>query len=136
MFVINALQVQDTQGNVKQNSLTVKITIFDSTGATQIKKSVEKTVKGKTNTPYKFDLSVNIPEASRSTDGYKFTIEKTSNESTSSRNSAQIQAVGWFEIKNEPQAYPRTALIGYALKAFNEHQGGVLILPLLLKVYW
>ena len=104
--------------------------MFDSTGATEIK-SVEKTVKGKTNTPYKFDVTVNIPVASRSSDGYKFTIEKTSNESTSSKNTAQIQAVGWFEIKNEPQAYPRTALIGYALKAFNEHQGEFLILPLL-----
>ena len=138
LFVINALQVQDNQGNVKQNSLTIKITVFDSTGSTEIK-SVKKTVKGKTNTPYKFDLSVNIPVASRSTDGYKFTIEKTSNESTSSKNTAQIQAIGWFEIKNEPQAYPRTALIGYALKAFNEHQGGVpnftsLVKGLLVKV--
>ena len=47
LFVINALQVQDNQGNVKQNSLTVRITVFDSTGATQIK-SIDKTVKGKT----------------------------------------------------------------------------------------
>ena len=97
-------------------------------------KSVEKTVKGKTNTPYKFDVTVNIPVANRSTDGYKFTIEKTSNESTSSRNTAQIQAVGWFEIKNEPQAYPRTALIGYALKLLMNIKEVFLILPLLLKV--
>ena len=64
LFVINALQVQDNQGNVKQNSLTIKITVFDSTGITQIKEQT-KTVKGKTNTPYKFDETVNIPVASR-----------------------------------------------------------------------
>ena len=38
LFVINALQIQDNQGNVKQNSLTIKITVFDSTGATLLKK--------------------------------------------------------------------------------------------------
>ena len=37
LFVINALQIQDNQGNIKQNSLSIKITVFNSTGTTTIK---------------------------------------------------------------------------------------------------
>ena len=39
--------------------------------------------------------------------------------------SENLQSTGWFEIENSPQSYPRTAVIGYALKAVDEHQNGV-----------
>ena len=34
-----------------------------------------------------------------------------------------INLLGWNEIENSPQAYPRTAHIGFAMKASNEHNG-------------
>ena len=76
---------------------------------------LSKTITGKTDTPFKFSVKVNVPAASRNDAGYRFTIEKTSNESESSGVIDNIQSTGWFEIENAAQAYPRTAVIGYAL---------------------
>jgi len=137
-FVINALQKQKDNGDIVKHSLTVRVRVYDRTGTTEIK-SKSKTVEGKTTVPYKFSIVIQIPKASRSTSGYKFTIDKTSDESTDSRIQSNVQAIGWNEIRNDPQAYPRTGLIGYALKAFNEHQGGVpnftsLVKGLIVKV--
>ena len=137
-FIINALQKQKNNGDIVKHSLTVRVRVFDRTGTTVIK-SKSKTVEGKTTVPYKFSIVIQIPKADRSTSGYKFSIDKTSDESTDSRVQSNVQSVGWNEIKNDPQAYPRTALIGYALKAFNEHQGGVpnftsLVKGLIVKV--
>jgi len=123
-FVINALQKQKDNGDIVKHSLTVRVRVYERTGTTVIK-SKSKTVEGKTTVPYKFSIVIQIPKASRSTVGYKFSVDKTSDESTDSRVQSNIQLVSWNEIKNDPQAYPRTALVGYALKAFNEHQGGV-----------
>ncbi len=137
-FVVNVLQKQDNNGSISKHSLTIRVRVFDRTGATLIK-SKSKTIEGKTTVPYKFSMVIQIPEASRTLSGYKFSIDKTSDESEDSRIVSNVQAIGWNEIKNDPQAYPRSALIGYALKSFNEYQGGVprftsLVKGLLVKV--
>ena len=123
-FVINGLQESKDNGDIVQRTISIKVTVFDSTGSTEIA-SKDETITGKTNTPFKFTLDITIPEASQSANGYKFTIEKTSDDTDSSKVQETIQSIGWFEIENAPQAYPRTAHIGYALKAFAEHTGGV-----------
>ena len=138
ILIVQVLQRQDDKGNVKPHSVKVKITFFDSTGATEIG-SKEVEINGKTTTPYKRVVNFEIPEISKSNDGYRFTIEKVTDESNDSKVQAQIQAVGWFEVENTPQAFPRTGLVGYALKAVNEHTGGVpqmssLVKGLLVKV--
>ena len=138
ILMVQVLQKQDDQGNIKPHSVKVKVTFFDSTGATEIG-SKEVEINGKTTTPYKRIVNFEIPEISRSDDGYRFTVEKTTDESNDSKIQAQVQAVGWFEIENTPQTFPRTGLVGYALKAVNEHQGGVpqmssLVKGLLIKV--
>lgn len=124
LFTLNGLQKTENSGNIKGHSVTVKITVFDRIGTTEIA-STEKTIDGKTNTAFKFSVKLEIPAASKSTDGYKFTIEKTSSDSESSLIIENIQSIGWFEIENSPQSYPRTAHIGYAIKATSEHQGGI-----------
>jgi predicted phage tail protein len=138
ILIVQVLQKQDDRGNVKPHSVKVKVTFFDSTGATEIG-SKEVEINGKTTTPYKRIVNFEIPEISRSDDGYRFTVEKTTDESDDSKVQAQVQAVGWFEVENTPQTFPRTGLVGYALKAVNEHQGGVpqmssLVKGLLVKV--
>ena len=137
-FVIQGLQKSDANGNVSGTSVTVKITVFDSTGVTTIAED-EHTVSGKTNTRFKFQRDIVIPDENKSTTGYKFTVEKTSGDSDSNRIADNIQFVGWDEIEYDDMAYPRTALIGYAIKSFNEHEGRVptfssLIKGLLVKV--
>jgi Putative phage tail protein len=131
-FLIEELYTADTSGNVSPASVSYKITIYDRLGTTIIS-IVEKTVTEKTDTGYKFSEKVEIPLVSRSADGYKFTIEKTSDDKDTPRFRDTIKLVGWDEIKYVRQAYPRTALIGYALKATDEHTGGVPNFTSLLK---
>jgi hypothetical protein len=137
-FIIEELYTADTSGNVSSNSVTYRIRIYNSLGTTLIT-SVEKTVSEKTDTAYKFSETIRIPVDSRSANGYRFSIDKTSDDSDSPRLRDTIKVIGWDEIKNTPQAYPRTALIGYAIKAMNEYTGGVpnftsVIKGLLVKV--
>ena len=58
---------------------------------------------------------------------------KNFDESNDSKVQAQVSAVGWFEVENTPQTFPRTALVGYALKAINENTGGIPQLSSLVK---
>ena len=138
LFLCNTLQESKNNGDIVGQTVDIKITVFNNTGETQIT-SVERSVSGKTNTPFKFSINVPIPAASRNSAGYKFTIEKTNDDSDSSRVQQDVRSLGWFEIENRPQTYPRTAMVGYALKAFAEHTGGVptftsLVKGLLVKV--
>ena len=135
LFVCNSLFQQDDQGNVSGHSLTVQVQMFDRAGQPLVYPTghskagqlilITKTISGKTNVAYKFDVTVEIPDSLQSTDGYKFSVEKSSNESGDSRINSNVQIIGWAEIERAPQSYPRTAHIGYALKAINEHVGQI-----------
>jgi len=142
-FQINQLQKVESNGDVKIHTVSIKITlknrVITGSDVTDNITSVEKTITGKTTTPFRFNVKILVPEASKSTSGYRFTVEKTSDDNTSAGVSENIQLVSWSEIENSPQAYPRTAVVGYALKAVDEHQGGVpnftsLVKGLLVKV--
>ena len=128
-FQINQLQKVENNGDVKIHTVSIKITLKNRviTGNDNIDviTTVEKTITGKTTTPFRFNVKVLVPEDSKSTSGYRFTVEKTSDDNTSAGVSENIQLTSWSEIENSPQAYPRTAVVGYALKAVDEHQGGV-----------
>ena len=136
-FALAGLQKIESNGDVKVHTVSIKITLKNRnlTGNPLFDDitSVTKTITGKTNTTFKFSVKVNVPEASRNDAGYRFTIEKTSNDSDSSGTSEDIKATGWFEVENAAQAYPRTAVIGYALKAVDEHQNGIPNFTSLLK---
>ena len=131
-FIIPTLQKIEKNGDVLIHTVSVKVTVFDRLGVTEIA-SQEKTITGKTNVAFKFNITINIPEAQRSTDGYKFSVEKTSDDSDSSSKQETVRITGWDEIENSAQAYPRTAHIGYALKALDEHTQGVPTFTSLVK---
>ena len=142
-FTLAGLLKREDNGNIKAHTVSIQITLKNKvlTGnpINDNITTVTKTITGKTDTPFKFSVKVNVPAASRNDAGYRFTIEKTSNEDESSGVVDNIQATGWFEIENAPQAYPRTAIVGYALKAVDEHQNGIpnftsLVKGLLVKV--
>lgn len=123
-FIIQGLQRQTDNGDITGDSLVVKATIYDRSGTIEIT-SQEREIKGKTNTGYSFDLFLSIPPDKQSNEGYRFTIEKTSDDSSSSKRQNNVTFQGWTEIVEEPIAYTRTATIGYGLKAFAEHKGGL-----------
>ena len=138
-FELRGLINQDDKGNIHGYEVSLSIQVFNNTGTTQIVDTIEKTIKGKTNTKFKFDVGVLIPEDKKSDQGYKFTIKKTSDDSDSSKIHDNIFVSGWTEIEFSQQAYPRTAHIGYAIRAHSEHVSGVptftsLVKGLLVKV--
>ena len=122
MFQIGSLQKITDKGDILSHSLSVAIDVFDHTGASIIT-SASRSVGGKTTVAYKFTIKVQIPEASKNTNGYRFSVRKTSSDSTSSGVTDDVKLLAWNEIENSPQAYPRTAHIGFALKATDEHNG-------------
>ena len=128
-FQINQLQKVESNGDVKIHSVSIKITlknrVITGNDFQDVILTEEKTITGKTTTPFRFNVKILVPEASKSTSGYRFTVEKTSDDNTSAGVSENIQLTSWSEIENSQQAYPRTAVVGYALKAVDEHQGGV-----------
>lgn len=124
IFNVNALQNMDNNGNVNGYSVSIKITIYDNVGQLVLG-TAERTYSGKTNVPVRFMVEMPIPEEYRSENGYKFSIEKTSDDSDSSKIQDAIAFVSWQEVENDRFAYPRTALIGYAIKAAGEHTGTV-----------
>jgi len=137
-FLIDALAYGTSTGDVYPYAITVKIDIYDSIGTTLLVSQTKK-IEGKSDTSLKMSMQIAIPEESISSNGYRFTITKDSDDVDDSRVFDDIKIVGWDEIKNEKLAYPRTALLGLALKAVNEHQGGVpnftsLIKGMLVKV--
>lgn len=136
-FLLNALQKMDDDGNVLDHSVAFKITVFKSDGLTLAADPVPYRISGKTNVAYKVDVDVVIKNFD--SNGYKFTIEKTSNDTDSSRTQENIAVLGWTEIENDPVAYPRTAIVGYSLEAHNEYTGQIprftsVIKGLLVKV--
>ena len=127
LFSIDQLSKSDSKGNVGSYSVEVTITIYPSSDPTNTaRRVIAKTViTGKTDKPVKRTIPIIIPDITKDTTGYRFTIEKTSLDSDDSKIQDSISIIGWNEIENTKQAYPRTALIGYALKAVNEHTGGI-----------
>ena len=121
-FAIGGLQRITDKGDVLSHSLSVAITVFDHTGTTTIA-TASRNVSGKTTVAFKFSIKIQIPEASKNVNGYRFSIRKTSGDGTSSGTTDDVSIQGWNEIENSPQSYPRTAHIGYALKATDEHNG-------------
>jgi hypothetical protein len=123
-FIIGGLQQQTDKGDILADSLSVKVTLLNRAGTTQIT-TAEREIKGKTNTGYSFDLFLAIPPEKQSNEGYKFTVEKTSDDFSTSKRQAAVTFQGWTEIVEDPIAYTRTATIGFGLKAFAEHKGGM-----------
>jgi len=121
-FTIGSLQRITDKGDVLNHSLSVAIDVFDSTGTTKIA-SGSRGVSGKTTVAFKFMIKIQIPEEHKSINGYTFSVRKTSGDSSSSGTTDDIRLISWNEIENSPQAYPRTAHVGFALKATDEHNG-------------
>jgi hypothetical protein len=128
LLVVDQLSKSDDKGTVIAYQVQVTISVWPAGGVTRTDENrtqVVVTIKGKTDKPVKRDIDVIIGEQTKSTDGYVFTIEKTSLDSADAKIADSVSVLGWYEIEDTKQAYPRTAMIGYALKATNEHTGGI-----------
>jgi hypothetical protein len=131
-FTIGGIQKQNSNGDILGSSVTVKATVYDRTGTTEIA-SRERTISGKTNVAYSFDLFLAIPVEHVSDAGYLFTVEKTSTDNASSKVQENVSFQGWTEVIETPIGYVRTATVGYALKAFAEHKGSMPAITQMVK---
>lgn len=126
LFSIDQLSRTDSKGNVSGYSLTIAISIYKSDGVTLLTDDpIAISIRGKTDKPVRRSFEVVIPPEKQDPEGYVFTVEKTSQDSKDSKIQDSISMLGWFEVENKKQAYPRTAIVGYGLKAVNEHTGGI-----------
>lgn len=121
---VDQLSISDNKGNVNPHTVDIRIAVFKRDGTTKISDNIY-TIKGKTDKPVRREIEVLISTDLRDEAGYVFTIEKITEDSDDSKIADYVSVVAWFEIENTKQAYPRTALIGYGLKAVNEHTGGI-----------
>jgi hypothetical protein len=142
-FVVDSLLRGTEDGDVYEYSIQIAIDLFDNlANPIPVNGTSNRTIKeisGKTDSAFKTSTSIAIPEEYKSVNGYRFSVSKISDDPTDSRISDEIRFYGWDEIRNEKLAYPRTALLGLALKAVNEHQGAIpnftsLVKGLLVKV--
>lgn len=65
------------------------------------------------------DIPITIPKANLSKNGYRLSVLKASDDSSESGISSEVSLLGFDEIAHDSFSYPRTATIGYALKATN-----------------
>ena len=137
IFSVDALSVTDDKGNVAPYNAQATIIIYNSTGtALTVRYNDDKTSQvsstgiivtfiGKTDKPYRRGIEIRIDPADQDPNGYRFDVVKSSQDSESSKKQDFISLIGWVEIEYKRQSYPRTAIIGYGLKAVNEHNGGI-----------
>ena len=136
IFTVNQLSKTDSKGNVSAYSAKVKIRIYNSNNVlltvqyndantAQITTEVVVEFEGKTDKPYRRGVEIRISPADQDPNGYKFDVEKSSPDSKDSKIQDSISLSGWVEIEYKRQSYPRTAIIGYGIKAANEHTGGI-----------
>lgn len=123
-FAIPALYQMADNGDILHSYTAFSIHVYDSTGATVLA-SIEQTIRGKGSSSYKFDVDILIPEDKISSNGYKFTVKKISPDPTSSKIQDTIVFYGWDEVQFGERAYPRTALVGYAISARSEYSGNI-----------
>lgn len=138
IFNIDSLSKTDGSGNVASYTAQISIKIWSKNRAKLIKEQLLN-ISGKTDKPVRRTVVITIPSEDQSDAGYVFDIEKASLDSSDAKIQDSVSIVAWYEIENKKQAYPRTAIIGYALKAVNEHNGGIptftsMIKGLLVKV--
>ena len=124
-FEVGALYRQNEKtGEFSNHTIKIRIRVYNRIGTTIIVEA-EKTIINQNRSPVKISHIVSIPEASRSPDGYKFIVEKVSDETDSQYIRDDIFVEGWDEIETSTFTYPGVALAGYMLLASDKYQGSV-----------
>lgn len=79
------------------------------------------------------EFDVKIPNESRSNEGYRISVLKLTEDIAEEGFIAEVEFVGFDEIKEVMFAYPRTAIAGYAIKSSDYRTGSIPNYTSLLK---
>ena len=80
---------------------------------------VQKTFYEAIESQTTLEVPVSIPESLITTEGYRVSVLKASDDSNNTAIASEVNLLGFDELVHQNFAYPRTATIGYALKATN-----------------
>ena len=123
-FEVGALYNQDDQGKLSNHKIELKIKIYNRSGSNVLVDRV-KTIINQNRGSISVNELVAIPPQHRSVEGYKFTVEKISPESSSQFVRDDIYLVGWTEIETTAFKYPGVALAGMMLLAAGKYQNSI-----------
>lgn len=80
---------------------------------------VQKTFYETIEAPTTLEIPISIPNSLITTEGYRVSVIKASDDSNNTAIASEVNLSGFDEVSHQNYAYPRTASIGYALKATN-----------------
>lgn len=80
-----------------------------------VQKTFYETIESATT----LEIPVAIPVHLLTTEGYRVSVLKASDDSNNTAIASEVKFLGFDEVTHENLAYPRTATVGYALKATN-----------------
>lgn len=135
-FTIGSLfTINESDGSYLARTTSIKITLKDSLGNDLVFDGNPKTqsYSAVIQTPTKVVVKFLIPADKKDENGYQFTIEKTSEDTDSTRVSEQIAFNGWDEVAFDDLWYTRTALMGIVLRSYAEYSGSVPTITSLVK---
>lgn len=139
-FSVEELYKQDTNNNSttgpQNQRLDLRIIVHDRNETVNINNYIALVQHSFTET-ITFDtileVPISIPSANQSANGYRVSVLKGSDDTLDSEISSEVSFLGFNEISHEPFSYPRTASIGYALKATGLRSDAVLNYSSLVK---
>ena len=139
-FSVEELYKQDTNNNSttgpQNQRLDLRIIVHDRNETSNINNYIALVQHSFTET-ITFDtileVPISIPSANQSDNGYRVSVLKGSDDTLDSEISSEVSFLGFNEISHEPFSYPRTASIGYALKATGLRSDAVLNYSSLVK---
>ncbi len=79
------------------------------------------------------DIEIKIPEDKRSSAGYRVSVLKISEDVAEEGFVAEVEVIGFDEVRKEIYSYPSTALAGFALKSTDFRTDSVPAITSLLK---
>ena len=79
------------------------------------------------------ELELKIPDAKKSSSGYRVSVLKISDDIAEDGYSSEIEVLGFDEIRKNPFSYPRTALAGYAVKSTEFRKDSIPTFSSLIK---
>jgi hypothetical protein len=117
-----AVPSNTTTESYQEQRLDLRLSVHDSSENSDINNYIalrQKSLTARINFGTTLEIPVSIPVSDLSTNGYTLSVLKGSDDAVDQEISVDVELLGFDEIAHKNFSYPRTASIGYALKATN-----------------
>lgn len=134
-FNVKELRV-DLRGGTEPNLLSLAALIHDRDEVADLNNYIAGSgllINSLVNGTMAADLEIKIPEDKRSNTGYRVSVVKISEDVAEEGFVAEVELVGFDEIRKDVYSYPSTALAGFALKSTDFRTESIPAITSLLK---